>query len=141
MTAVSQSRKLIHIAQIFLEKKGKIWLFLRQIEPFKYVWYKIEQSQQEQETTLWGANTEEAIFLARRHWRNQQFTPLNCGFRYTLPERDEIGTNALFHQMGSSYTSMNGIYFEPELGINCIVHNAPLESRQFWEELRQQGKL
>jgi len=132
--------KLIHIAQVSFEKKGKHWLYLRQLEPLKYVWFVVEEDK-EQESGIWGATSEEAIFEGITHWRKFQFTSLNCGFRYTLPERDEIGTPALFHQMAASYATMNGIYFESELGCNCIVQNAPLLSRQLWDALRQKGRL
>lgn len=129
---------LIHVAEIQEQNKGKRYLFLRQLDPYRYVWFKEESPGNEIETVIWGANTEEAIYAARKAWKNELFRTLNCGFRYTLPERDEHGSNALFYQMAASYSSMNGVYFEDELGSNCIVHNASMEARDLWKRLQQQ---
>ncbi len=127
--------RLIHVAEI--QEQGKRYLFLRQLDPYRYVWFK-EVGPDEIETAIWGANTEEAIYAARKAWKNELFRTLKCGFRYTLPERDEHGSNALFYQMAASYNSMNGVYFEDELGSNCIVHNASMEARNLLKRLQQQ---
>lgn len=129
--------KLIHVAKIRVQKEGERLLLLRQTEPFRYIWYKETQPGTEVETDQWGGTAEEAIQAAQKNWRFDQFQPLNCGFRYTLPERDEVGINALFHQMASSYRSMNGVYFDEDLGANCIVQNASFDARQLlkkWED-------
>lgn len=133
--------KLIHIASIEEQAKGKVYLFLREKNSNHYVWLKEEQPGQEVETSVSAPTSEEALRLARREWWNSYFRPLNCGFRYTLPERDEHGYNALFHQMVASYTSFNGIYFDAELGNNCIIHNASLEARTLWKQLQQASRI
>lgn len=141
MTSTTQSPpKLIHTAKIFVT--GGIWryLFLRKIESNKFVWHE-EIDDTEKETEIWGLNIEEAIRLAVRHWKKDDFTFVNCGFRYTLPERDEHGLNAYFMQMVASYSSMNGIYYDEELGNNCYVQNASTESYTLWQRLKLQKRL
>ncbi len=122
--------KLIHVAYIRLPKQGIRYLLLRQIDSLRYTWFMEEAPGQEKETPIGGITSEEALLAARKAWKQQEFHTLNCGFRYTLPERDEVGTNALFHQMAASYASMTGVYFDEELGSNCFVQNASLEARQ-----------
>lgn len=131
--------RLIHVAEILLQNKGKRYLFLRQINPYHYSWF--EEEGQEKETPIWGATAEEAIAAARRQWKNQEFRTLNCGFRYSLPERDEHGVNALFYQMAASYQSMTGVYYEEELGANCMVQNASIEARDLLQRLQLAGRL
>lgn len=129
--------KLIHVA--FIQERGqtKTPLFLRQIEPFRFIWFQEDQTGGLNETPVWGGTWEEALSAAYKKWQKDYFKPLNCGFRYTLPERDEVGTNALFHQMVSSYSSMTGVYFDEELSSNCIVNNASVEAREFWNHLQK----
>lgn len=129
--------RLIHVAEIQEPKKGKAYLFLRQLDPYRYEWFKEDDPGQETATAIWGATTEEAIYAARKAWKQALFRTLKCGFRYTLPERDEHGSNALFSQMVASYSSMNGVYFEDELGSNCIVHHASIEACDLWKRLQQ----
>lgn len=126
----TKNNRLIHVAFIFVKGIGKVSLFLREVSQQHYVWFKAEKGSEEK-TPVNATTIEEAIRLAAFFWKDNSFKTLGCGFRYTLPERDEHGTNALFYQMASSYASMNGIYFDEELGNNCIVHNASLEAREF----------
>ena len=127
--------KLIHAATIRVQNRGIRYLFLRQIEQFRFIWFLEEEPGVETETSIWGGSAEEAIFAAYKNWKIEEIQPLNCGFRYTLPERDEVGSNALLHQMISSYSSMNGVYFDEDLGFNCFVQNASLEARNLWKRL------
>lgn len=129
--------KLIHIAKILVQNEGQCLLFLKQVEPFRYIWFREDRPGVEVETGIWGGTAEDAIFEAYKAWRLNEIHTLNCGFRYTLPERDEVGTNALFHHMASSYSSMNGVYFDEELGSNCIVQQASLEARDLWKRLQE----
>lgn len=133
--------KLIHAAKIRVQSQGDCLLLLRQTEPFHYAWFRENQPGMELETGVWGGTAEEAIQEANRIWRSDQIQTLNCGFRYTLPERDEVGANALFHQMVSSYSSMNGVYFDEELGSNCFVQNASSEARLLWKRLQETGQI
>lgn len=133
--------KLIHVAKILNKDGLKQYLFLRRKEPHHFVWYKEEIDCSEKELDVSGDNIEEAIRLAIRKWKNDNFCTLICGFRYNLPERDEHGINALFHQMVASYCSINGVYYDEELGNNCFVQHASIEARQLWHQLKSQGRL
>lgn len=123
--------KLIHIGRI-----GRRYLFLRQADKH-FAWFEADG----QETKVEAPHVEEALRLAVRQWKDLGFRFVNCGFRYMLPERDEHGINALFHQMGAAYESMNGVYFEEELGYNCTVQNASDEARRLWSSLKASGRL
>lgn len=128
--------KIIHLGRIDRHQPEPIYLLLRLLSDYHYAWFKMDTEGSETETPVWGPTTEEAIRLARQYWKLDQFRTVNCGFRYTLPERDEHGSNALFYQMVASYSSMNGIYFDEEVGSNCIVYFASLEARKFWKILQ-----
>ncbi len=130
---------LIHIAKIYTAGRWQ-YLFLRKFSPQEYRWFLVE-NEQETATQIFSETIEEAIRLARREWRQSAFTPLGCGFRYTLPERDEHGSNALFYQMAASYATSNGIYLDEELGHNCIVNNPSKEARLLLLKLKQTNNL
>lgn len=132
--------KLIHIAHIIGPDGRKKRLLLRKKSERLFVWYE-EHENEERETDIFADNIEDAIRIANYKWKYDFFTTLICGFRYTLPERDEHGINALFHQMAASYDSMNGVYYDEELGNNCFVQNASLDARQLCLELKLQGRL
>ncbi len=134
-------QQLIHIGFIYTKDKGKCRIFLRKIEANRYVWFVENGNLEESETNVQAATIEEAIRLGRNQWKDQFFRTLNCGFRYTLPERDEHGMNALFYQMVASYGSSNGIYFDDELGHNCFVQASSLEARKIWKILQENSKL
>lgn len=127
-------KDLIHVGICFRKGIGSHHLYLRKIDPHTFQWFHGEK-----ETSVSANNIEEAIRLANREWKINDFRLLNCGFRYTLPERDEHGINALFHQMVASYSSSNGIYYDSALGANCIVQNASLEARNLWNKLKTNG--
>src|ERR1700733_9653415 len=118
---------LIHIGVRHVPNKGKERLFLRKISPQLFTWF-VENDEKEVEAGVSGPSVEEAMRLAHQAWKNYAFRTIICGFRYTLPERDEHGTNALFHQMAASYKSPTGIYFDEDLGHNCHVQNASQEA-------------
>lgn len=126
---------LIHAARL---QNG--YALLRKKGPNDFVWYQENGDGVENETPISAPTIEEAIRLANKQWKNSRFEPFNCGFRYTLPERDEHGSNALFSQMMASYSSSNGVYFDDELGHNCFVQAASEEARNFWKKLKQQGR-
>ncbi len=92
-------------------------------------------------TEVYGETIEESIRLAAREWKEHFFQTLKCGFRYTLPERDEHGINALFHQMAASLSTSNGIYFDEELGNNCFVQKLLFEARDLFLTYRTKGEL
>jgi len=132
---------LIHVAQITIAKKGKSQLFLRKQKPGHYRWFIENSDAVEKETAVIGETPEEALKNANRQWKLQEFRTINCGFRYTLPERDEHGCNALFHQMAASYSTSTGVYFEEELGHNCYVQGASQEALNLWRTLQAQSRL
>ena len=131
---------LIHVAEVHLRREGRKHLFLRRVEPQKYRWF-IEEEGGEKATLVEADTIEEAIRLGRREWKLYCFRFLNCGFRYSLPERDEHGMNALFHQMQASYGTSNGIYFDEEMGNNCFVNFASQEALTLWKQLQKEGRL
>lgn len=133
--------KLIHLAKIILPKKGAYLLLLRKDDPVRYTWYEEYEPTKERSTEIFAPTAEEAIRQAYSNWKEDNFRTINCGFRYTLPERDEHGNNALFHQMVASYSSMNGIYFDEELGHNCFINFASDEAKKLWKELQSQKRL
>ncbi len=131
---------LIHAARI-LDSGEKRLLLLRKKEPHVFVWLQEGSDGQEIETSISANHIEEAIRLAAKHWKKAQFSPFNCGFRYTLPERDEHGTNALFYQMTASYATSNGVYFDEDLGSNCFVQAASDEAKNLWQKLKTERRL
>lgn len=133
--------KLIHLAQVQLPKQGLRYLFLRKKDTHDFFWSEGLIEGEEQDTGVSGLKLEDAMREGIRKWKKMPFRMIHCGFRYTLPERDEHGINALFHQMAASYASFNGIYFDPELGSNCFVNFASIEARDLWHRLRKLNKL
>jgi len=108
----------------------KTYLFLIEKEREKYVWERDGKP-----TGVEGRSVAEAIQNALKRWKLENFSTLHCGHRFTLPERDEHGSHALFHQMGSSYDAYNGIYFDEELGHTCIVKDASQEALNLWKKV------
>lgn len=133
--------KLLHVGSYLLPNVGERMLFLRQKDPSYFAWYQVEPNGEEVETEVGGPNIEEALRVARKQWKIFFFQLLNCGFRYTLPERDEHGSNALFHQMVASYASFNGVYFDQDVGFNCYVQFASQKALDLWAQLKKEGKL
>lgn len=124
-------KDLMHVARCLTPGQGWKMLFLMKSDPRTYTWFEGENP-----TEVTADTIEAAMRLAYKYWEGRSFRTMMCGFRYTLPERDEHGLNALFWQMVLSYTSPNGIYFDEELGCNCYVQNASLEARNLWKELK-----
>lgn len=123
--------KLIHVAFIDRPKMRTRTLFLQKISENLYSWFE-----ENQEMNLSAPNIEEAIALARRSLKQFNFRTLKCGFRYTLPERDEHGSNALFWQMAASNSAPGGIYFDEEVGHNCFVQNSSLEALKLLKQIK-----
>lgn len=133
--------KLIHIARI-IARDGRVrYIYLRKCPPEGYRWYEGVTDNKEEETPVTGQTIEEAIRLAIRHWQKQAYRNVNCGFRYMLPERDEHGNNAYFCQMAASQNTINGVYYDEELGNNCFVQNASIEAFNLWQRLKSEDRL
>jgi hypothetical protein len=128
--------KIIHVGRIMSSRKGVSYLLLRQTSPYHFAWMYWTIHRSEEPTGIEASSLEKALQAARRHWKREGFRTVICGFRYTLPERDEHGNNALFHHMVASYSSQNGIYFDEELGRNCIVNFASQEAQDLWRQVR-----
>jgi hypothetical protein len=107
--------KLIHVAKVF---EG--WLLLREVAPHRYQWFRGDVP-----TQVEALSIQEAMRLGWAAFQFEGFEPLRCGYKYTLPERDEHGTPALFWEMAESLKTPSGQYFDPAAGHNCIVHNIP----------------
>lgn len=133
------SSQLIHIATAILPKRGKSLLLLRKEGDRDYTWF-IDGAVEER-SDVKGMTVEEAMRAAYCRFRLNSFKTVACGFRYTLPERDEHGMNALFHQMKASYSSINGVYYDEELGHNCFVQNASDEAIALWKKLKGENRL
>jgi hypothetical protein len=125
--------KLIHAAAIYANGKW-CYLFLREDAKRHFTWHEEQENGTNEITTPISApSIEEAMHLASKHWKNNSFKTIHCGFRYTLPERDEHGINAFFYQMVASYSSGNGIYYDESIGNNCFVQNASEEALNLWK--------
>lgn len=138
---------IIHIGYL-QQGRDRIYLFLRKTDSQRYLWHVADpqtglagtdENHKEEFPTVIADSVEEAIRLASRKWNNPSWKSLGCGFRFTLPERDEIGTPALFHQMVLSHKVGNGVYLDEELGCSCIVRDAPSQTLLLWKQL-EQGK-
>ena len=125
---------LIHAGTYTLPRQGAQTLLLRKMAPRRFAWFRLA-GEKELEAGIEAPSAEEALRLAHQKWKGYAFRTLICGFRYTLPERDEHGMNALFHQMVASYRSPTGVYFDEELGHNCHVQNASKEALDLWHRL------
>lgn len=136
----NQTPKLIHIGIKRTSHASREYVFLRKLSADQFQWF-IEANGNETPTELVATNSEEAMRQANRLWKDEDLQFLMCGFRYNLPERDEHGTNALFHQMAASYNSMNGAYFDEDIGHNCFVQNASLEALSLWRKLAKENRL
>lgn len=133
--------KVIHAAEIQGKNQKKTYLLLRQKGDQHFLWFEFRDGSTEEETQIGARTIEEALQAAKKHWKMHSFRMVNCGFRYTLPERDEHGLNALFHQMVASYNSPNGVYFDADIGNNSFVNFASEEARILWKTLKQANKL
>lgn len=128
---------IIHVGSVH-SCDGWSYVFLCKMAPDRYGWFLRDTLGKTIPAAIEAATIAAALQLAHRIWKRDSFRTLKCGFRFTLPERDEHGLNALFFQMGASYDSMNGVYFDEDLGNNCIVHQASIEARELWKTLKQE---
>jgi hypothetical protein len=130
---------LIHVAKIYKEHEPIRFLYLREVEEGKFSW-KEEIESEEIDTGVTASSIDEAMQKAQKKWGIDYFKTLGCGYKYTLPERDEIGSPALFHQMVKSYSIPGGIYQDEDDGLS-IVQNASQEALRLWHQLSSRGKL
>ena len=132
--------KLIHVAEYIAPGIGPRRLLLRKENPNLFRWYE-ESGENEIPTDVESSTLEGAMRSAHKTWKHNAFRTIICGFRYTLPERDEHGMNALFHQMAASQKSYNGVYFDGDLGHNCFVQNASIEALNLLKKLEDSNRL
>lgn len=122
-----------HVGSIFPRR----YLFLMKLDSSLFQWFKVNSSFEREEEALPLEETPaKAIFAAHKQWKKDYFRLLNCGFRYSLPVRDETGCNAFFWEMAKSYASSNGSYFDEELGHFCYVDFASQEALSIWRAIR-----
>lgn len=115
---------MIHLARIY--PKGRLKYIALRKEGKEFVW---------EGSTCCGKSHSEAIAAGRRHFKEVFFKLVSCGFRYSLPIRDETGTNALFSQMVKSYASPRGVYFDEDVGHPCLVKFASEEALSYWKKI------
>lgn len=121
-----------HVATIY----PKQYLFLQRSDS-SFHWLKMNPSFDEGiETPCQGETLARAIQAAYKMWQADFFTLLNCGFRYSLPVRDQTGCSAFFWQMAKSYSTPNGHYFDEEAGHLCFVDFASTEALAIWRKIR-----
>ena len=112
-------------------KDSKQYLLLKKLSENHFQWFEWEKATEVQSDCL-----PKALSSAHKVWKPENFRLLHCGFRYLLPERDQVGSNALFWQMALSYNSPNGRYFDEEAGHLCYVDFASQEALALWKQLR-----
>lgn len=125
---------ILSIAYLNTGKGKKAYLYLRKVDSKTFRWFL-----EDTETFVEAPDPEEAIRLAYREWPDLKL--LGCGYFFTLPERDEHGTPALFSQMAKSLESSNGIFFDEERGYNGIVNQIPLETAKIYKDLKAKNLL
>lgn len=117
--------KLIHLAESDLGR-----LYLQETSEGRYQWFLGGAP-----TGVEASSTEEAFRLATRRYAQNHFEPLQAGYKFTLPERDEHGAPALFIDMVRSLETPSGQYFDPASGHNYIVHQIPTRSRELYKNM------
>jgi len=131
---------LIHIGKKVGSEGRSHYLFLRKVDSKGFVWFEVNRAFEEKETDCVAAEIPLAFTEARKKWHTDYFKLLHCGFRYSLPVRDEVGCNALFWEMVSSYSAPNGQFLDSASGQFYYVDNASDEALTLWRNLRNQKK-
>lgn len=108
--------KIIHIAKL---DRDKI-ITLQELTPGLFDWFDQDKS-----LNLSSSSIEEAFKKGRKELKARGFSPIHCGYKFTLPERDEHGKEALYIDMMKSLASPNGIFFDETMGHNAVVHQIP----------------
>lgn len=121
---------IVHIGRIFSEGLEN-YLFLKRCPSKQFQWVRQEDPISQEFESL-----DRAFEFGWKEWKDNRFSPLACGYRFTLPERDEHGTPALFEEMAKSLNSMNGVFFHESLGHNCIVNQIPIKARRLYETIK-----
>ncbi len=136
------ANKLIHVARYQGPDGHPVYLFLRRVGD-TYRWFQESRSGKELPLELEASQISEALRLAAERFVDEDYLPLECGFRFDQAQRDEHGINALFHQMVASYSSnhIEGNYFDVELGHECKVENASEDALALWKKLEVEGRL
>lgn len=135
--------RLIHAARIQPLGHRVSYLLLRESSPGTYTWYIENGDGNETDTGVEASNIPECLHLAFRKWRDENFRPLHCGFRYDMEPRDEHGVNALFCEMVESYSVVNvdGQFFDEFSGHRCYVDFASDEALDLWHRLASEDRL
>lgn len=128
---MTENKELIHFATLADPKK--LLLLFKEGEVFSW---KLLEGDQETETPYRADSLEKALQMVQKPYQEQGISLLTSGYLFTLPERDEHGTPALFSEMKASLASMNGVFFDSRRGHLCIVHQIPSKAREFLKTLR-----
>lgn len=138
--STTKQETVVHAASIRPRGPEKTYLLLRSRSDGTFRW-SIFTPQHEEDTGVTAPSIAEAMQLAFAKWHDQGFRPLHCGMRFTLPERDEIGRNALFHEMVASYRTPTGNYMDTKISRPCIVNKASQEALDLWKTLAASQQL
>lgn len=132
---------IVHVGTIRPKGPKKEYLLLRKTQNQHFEWFAEGPNGQEVSCDLAAPTIQEAIRLAWRKWETQHFLPLNCGFRFTLPERDEIGRNAYFYEMVASFGTATGPYLDDKVDHMCTVTQPSREALDVMKRLQAAGRL
>ena len=138
------SQRVLHAARYQPDGHHSIYLLLREKDDGSFVWYEERygpEGAEEVETDIGGPSICDATQAARERWSEQAFHTVGCGIRYQLPERDEHGCTALFHEMVDSYSHFDGVYFDEDLKHTCFVDKASAEALDLWHKLEGEDRL
>lgn len=132
---------LIHVATIRPQGPREVYLFLRQLPNKRFCWFEERTKGREVATPLQASSLHEALHRGKQHWKKAHFQLVQCGFRFSLPERDEIGRPAFFSEMVLSYSSPTGSYSDPESGQPYEVTQAAQKSLHLMKLLLKEKRI
>lgn len=113
------------------------WSFILTQEETGFRWHLFEEdSNKFYPTDCLGENIGLACHFARMKWARYGFRTLRCGTLLTLPERDEVGSPALFHEMIQSLSISSGVVFDPGRGYSFRVDQISEEAIQFYKRIK-----
>lgn len=149
--STSTERPFLHVGQlfgrlseIFPEENLSLWpqeaknwhlVLCKESESFQWFIYNIEDKTLV-ETSCKGPNIGQTCHLARLKWARWGFRTFRCGTLFTLPERDEIGSPALFHEMVQSLSNSSGVVFDSNRGYSYRVDQISEEAIRFYKTIK-----
>lgn len=149
--STSTERPFLHVGQLFgrlseifpeenlslWSQEARIWhLVLRKESEFFHWFIYNTENKNLIATSCKGPNIGQTCHLARLRWARWGFRTLHCGTLFILPERDEIGSPALFHEMVQSLSNSSGAVFDPNRGYSYRVDQISEEAIRFYKEIK-----